>query len=332
MTNLYEIIAEAQQGDAMAQLSNEFGLNPQQTQAAVTALLPAISVGLKRATETPEGLGSLFALMGTQPDLHAMYDDPQAAFAQQGRTAGNQVLSAMFGSPDASRAITTQAQQLSGVTSSILKKLLPILAGMIISGLMRSGSSEARPSAPKTPTADQRGGLGDILRQIFKQGGTEATGQATPMPSAPPKVPSPGGGRMPDLGPGRGYRLPESQSNPSDADNPPLSGGDDMLGQIMREFEKAMREGRLKPVVVGPFEIDIPQQQPAGSGQPPTPGGDILGQILRDILSGKSGQLQVPRQALTSGLGSAVFGNRLEVPNVSQRQIDNIQRLLDRLV
>jgi hypothetical protein len=106
-----------------------------------------------------------------------------------------------------------------------------------------------------------------------------------------------------------------------------------MLGQIMRELEKAMREGRLKPVVVGPFEIDIPQQQqPTGSGQPQTPGGDILGQILRDILSGKSGQLQVPRQALTRGLGSAIFGSRLEVPNVSQRQIDNIQRLLGRSV
>jgi hypothetical protein len=257
----------------------------------------------------------------------------QAAFAQQGRTAGNQVLSAMFGSPDASRAISDQAQQLSGVTSSILKKLLPILAGMIISGLMRSRAGEARPSAPKTPAAEQGGGLGDILRQIFKQGGTEASGQVTPMPSAPSKVPSPGGDGMPDLGPGRGYRLPERQSNPNDADNFPLPGGDDMLGQIMRELEKAMREGRLKPVVVGPFEIDIPQQQqPTGSGQPQTPGGDILGQILRDILSGKSGQLQVPRQALTRGLGSAVFGNRLEVPNVSQKQIDNIQRLLDRSV
>jgi hypothetical protein len=333
MPNLYDILSDAQRGDAFTELGNEFGLTPQQTQAAVAALLPAISVGIKRATETPEGLGNLLALMGSQPDLHAMYDDPQAAFTQQGRTAGNQVLSAMFGSPDASRAVTDQAQQLSGVTSSILKKLLPILAGMIISGLMRSRAGEARPSAPKTPAADQGGGLGDILRQIFKQGGTEASGQATSTPSAPSKVPAPGGGGMPDLGPGRGYRVPEGQSDPSDTDDSPLPGGGDVLGQIMRELEKAMREGRLKPVVVGPFEIDIPQQQqPAGSGQPPTPGGDILGQILRDILSGKGGRVQMPRQALTGGMGSAVFGNRLEVPNVSQKQIDNIQRLLDQSV
>ena len=134
---------------------------------------------------------------------------------------------------------------------------------------------------------------------------------------------------MPDLGPGRSYRVPGSQSDPGDADDSPVPGGD-VLGQIMRELEKAMREGRLKPVVVGPIEIDIPQQQPAGSGQSQTPGGDVLGQILRDILSGKGGQVQMPRQALTGGMGSAVFGNRLDVPNVSQRQIDNLQRLLDR--
>jgi hypothetical protein len=38
----------------------------------------------------------------------------------------------MFGSPDASRAIADQAQQFSGVSSAILKKLLPILAGIYL--------------------------------------------------------------------------------------------------------------------------------------------------------------------------------------------------------
>ena len=69
MANLYEILADAQQGEAIAELGREFGLTTQQTQAAVAALLPAISMGLKRSTATPEGLGNLFALMGAQPDL-----------------------------------------------------------------------------------------------------------------------------------------------------------------------------------------------------------------------------------------------------------------------
>jgi hypothetical protein len=83
MASLYEILANAQQGEAMAGLGREFGLTPQQTQAAVESLLPAISMGLKQSTATPEGLGDLFAVMGQQRDLYAMYDDPRAALSPQ---------------------------------------------------------------------------------------------------------------------------------------------------------------------------------------------------------------------------------------------------------
>ena len=124
MPNLYEILAGAQHGEAIASLGDEFGLTRQQTQAAVASLLPAISMGLKRSTATPEGLGDLFALMARRSDLYAAYDDPRIAFSPEARDAGNAVLSTMFGSPDASRAIAGQAQQLSGISSAILKKLL----------------------------------------------------------------------------------------------------------------------------------------------------------------------------------------------------------------
>jgi len=114
MTTLYDVLANAQHGEALDRISDQFGLTSQQTQAAVATLLPAISMGLKRSTTTPEGLGELLSLVGRQQDLYAMYDDPSVAFSRQGHAAGNAVLSNMFGSPDASRAIAGQAQQLSG--------------------------------------------------------------------------------------------------------------------------------------------------------------------------------------------------------------------------
>lgn len=173
MPNLYEILAEAQNGEAMAEIGRAYGLTQEQTEAAVAALLPAISMGLKRSTDTPEGLGNLLALMAQRPDLYAFYDDPRVAFSPEGFAAGNAALSQMFGSPEASRAIAAQAQNLSGVTSAILKKLLPVIVGMIISGLMRSGSGRAAPQAPQpapAPAPEQGGALIDILRQIFQQG------------------------------------------------------------------------------------------------------------------------------------------------------------------
>ena len=84
----------------------------------------------------------------------------------------------------------------------------------------------------------------------------------------------------------------------------------------------------MKPIVVGPIEIGIPGQAgPVGSDQTQAPGGDILGQILREVLKG--GQAQLPRQ----GVGAAVFGDRLEPGRgVGQAQIDSFQEVLDQFL
>jgi len=336
MPNLYEILVEAQHGEAMTYLGDQFGLTPQQTQAAVTALLPAISMGLKRSTETPEGLGNLFALMAQQPDLQAIYNNPQVAYSSEGRAAGNAALSTMFGSPEASRAIAAQAQNLSGVTSTILKKLLPVIAGMIISGLMRSGSGQAAPQAPRSEP-EQGGGLIDILRQVFGQGQQpEATGQ---QGSSPYGIPPIGDILAPDLSggtttPRTAPPMPKPTDPvpmPTDPGGSAVPGGD-VLGQILRELQKGISEGRIKPVIVGPYEIDIPGKSgPSSPNQPPIPGGDILGQILRAMLGGKAGQAQLPGQ--TSGLGSAVFGDQIETGgDVDQSQIESLQEVFDRFI
>ena len=65
MANLYEILAEAQNGEAITEIGRAYGLTQEQTEAAVAALLPAISMGLKRSTDTPEGLGNLLRPHGT---------------------------------------------------------------------------------------------------------------------------------------------------------------------------------------------------------------------------------------------------------------------------
>jgi Bacterial protein of unknown function (DUF937) len=127
MPSLYEMLDNAHDGEGMAALGREFGLTPTQTEAAVAALLPAISTGLKQSTATLDGLGNLFGVMGQQQNLQAMYDNPETAFGPEGLAAGKDAL--IFGSPDVSRAVIDQAQNFSGVSSNILKKMLPVLAG-----------------------------------------------------------------------------------------------------------------------------------------------------------------------------------------------------------
>ena len=333
MPNLYETLNNAHDGEAMTALGREFGLTPTQTEAAVTALLPAISTGLKQATATVDGLGNLFGVMGQQQNLQDMYDNPETAFGPEGVVAGKDALSVIFGSPDVSRAVVDQAQNFSGVSSDILKKMLPVLAGVVLSGLMRSSSS-GKSASPELPTPSG-GSLGDILGQIFGRGmsglpgASAGPGQKSPPPaSQPPPVPADAGGQ-----PG-----PEG----------------DILGSILREFEKGIREGRIKPVIIGggPVQIPMPggQQGPMPSG-PTTPGapGDIFGQILRDILGGAVGPAQMPqgrqgsspqlkdlsdlskKLGVMGGAGAAVFGDHFEPGReVEKKHLDNIQNVFDR--
>src|SRR5271166_4312287 len=161
MANLYEILDNAHDGEGLTALGRQFGLTSAQTEAAVTALLPAISTGLKQSTATVDGLARLFGMMGLQQDLQDMYDNPETAFGSDGVAAGNDALSVIFGSPDMSRAVVDQAQKFSGVSSDTLKKLLPIVVGTVLSGMMRSGSTKKSVS-PAQP-APSGGSLGDIL-------------------------------------------------------------------------------------------------------------------------------------------------------------------------
>jgi hypothetical protein len=295
-----------------------------------------------------------------------MYDDPQAAFGSDGIAAGNDALSAIFGSPAVSQGVIDQAQKFSGVSSDILKKLLPVLAGIVLSGLMRSGSAGASPPpAQPAPSGGNLGGnlggsLGDILGQIFGRGmpGSPGAPQA-PTRQAPP---------------------PPSQPRPSQpAPLPTDAGGQigpdgDLLGSILREFEKGIRDGRIKPVIIGggPVQIPLPGGQqrpmPSGSDAPQGQPGDVLGQILRDILGGAAGggraagcptrmpqgrqgpspsQGQSPAEEPSpslkdlsdlseqlgrkGGLGAALFGDHFEAgQDIEKSHADSIQSVFDR--
>src|SRR5262245_4105828 len=178
-----------------------------------------------------------------------MYDDPGAAFGPEGVAAGKDALSVIFGSPDVSRAVVDQAQNFSGVSSDILKKMLPVLAGVLVSGLMRSSSSGK--SVSSELHAPSGGSLGDILGQIFGRG----------MPGSPSAPAEPGQKSPPPAN--------QTPSIPTDAGGQPTPESD-ILGSILREFEKGIREGRIKPVIIGggPVQIPIPggQQSPMPSG------------------------------------------------------------------
>lgn len=173
MMNLFDIMQSAQNGQALPNLAQQYGLSLQQTQAALDALLPAFSMGLQRQTRDPYAFGSLAQMMTASPYTRFFeaggYGIPAGA-----QNAGNDVLSQLFGSREVSQAIAAQAAATSGVSQAILKQMLPVIAAMLMGGLSKTSSNE---------------GLGGILGQFAEMMRGQMPGMQ-PAPQQQPQMPA----------------------------------------------------------------------------------------------------------------------------------------------
>lgn len=152
-------------------MARELGISESQAKSGAAALLPAILGGFKKQTQAqPSGLEGLGGLLG-QLGGGGLLDDvlsPRSTNVNK----GNDVLGQIFGSKDVSRTVAQSAAAKSGVDTSILKKMLPMLA-MLVAGYM---AKQQGPAAAQAPSGG-RGGLGGLLDGFLKRG--KSTGGAT---------------------------------------------------------------------------------------------------------------------------------------------------------
>ncbi|PHR61681.1 MAG: hypothetical protein COA43_02840 [Robiginitomaculum sp.] len=178
--NLIEMIMQAQGGKIAQSAGGQFGLNAQQSQSAIAALLPAISSALKKNTASPQGLqGLLGALQGND---HGRYmDNPDVYSHSATRNEGNAILGHLFGSKDVSRAVASHASQKSGIGADILKKMLPMVATMAMGSLSKqtqqpSMASQLAGLALGGGQQRSGGGLGSLLGMLTGGAGRQQRG------------------------------------------------------------------------------------------------------------------------------------------------------------
>lgn len=176
--NLLDMIMSAQGGASAQQAGAQLGLNQQQSQSAIAALLPAISSALKQNTANPQGLaGLLGALQGGQ---HEQYlDNPQMLGQPQTVNDGNAILGHLFGSKDVSRAVAGHAAQKTGIGADVLKKLLPLVATMAMGSLSKQTKAPTMQSAltgmamQHLMGGQKKSGLGAILGAVTGSNGRQ---------------------------------------------------------------------------------------------------------------------------------------------------------------
>jgi hypothetical protein len=179
--NLFDIVSQAQGGNAINNLAEQFGLDQSQAESAVKHVLPAFSKSLQNNTADADGLkGLLGALQGGN---HQRYDDASLLGSQQATDEGNGILGHIFGSKDVSRGVASHVAGQTGISDSIIKQMLPSLATMVMSSLGKQVASSAmRGGIDALLGRGGRGGLfgsllsGFLVKKAF--GSKKPTGQS----------------------------------------------------------------------------------------------------------------------------------------------------------
>lgn len=161
--NILDSIMKAGDGAAVRQIGSQLGLSDAQTASALSALVPALSAGLQRNVQSPEGLsGLLGALSGGN---HQTYIDNPAVLAQPAAVSeGNGILGHVFGSKDVSRQVAAQAGAQAGVSSDVMKRMLPLVATLVMGAMSRHAAQGGGASLAGGGLLDMLGGALDQNR------------------------------------------------------------------------------------------------------------------------------------------------------------------------
>ncbi len=163
MFNLNDILQSAQGGQAINNLAKQFGLSPEQAQAAVQALIPALSAGLAKCATQPGALGSIISAI-TDPNHQASYSSPAAAQSPTAVQKGNDALSQIFGSSHIVQQIAQQASRVTGLRADLLVQMLPVIASMVLGGLATSLHNQGLSNVlGQLASAVEQGNLGSAL-------------------------------------------------------------------------------------------------------------------------------------------------------------------------
>ena len=149
----------AQMGGLEA-IARDLGISETQAAQGVQALAPALMGGFQKQAQSSgaSGLDGLLGQLGgglLDEVLQPQRTDP---------AHGNDVLGAIFGSKDVSRAVATNAAEKSGLDASVLKQMLPLLAMLVTGYMARQNGADAQPGQ-SAPAPEGLGGLlGGLLQ------------------------------------------------------------------------------------------------------------------------------------------------------------------------
>lgn len=140
--NFMDLLNNAGGQDSLGQLGSKLGIGSSDMSGLVGAVAPALMRGFQQQTTSAAGLGALQAALA-KGDHQRYLNAPELMASEEARDDGNKILGHVFGSKDVSRNVAAQAAQNTGIDASLIKKALPLLAGLAM-GVMSKNSNSGR--------------------------------------------------------------------------------------------------------------------------------------------------------------------------------------------
>jgi hypothetical protein len=176
--NVTDFLTGSENTSAIAQIARQFGISEEQAKQAIGSLTPSVTRGLQRRAEEEIGVGDIMDALGK--GNHGRYlDEPAKLEEKATKKDGNAILGNIFGSKEVSRNVATHAAKETGLASTLMKKMLPIVASMVMASLgkklLGGGASSAAAPAESggllTSLLDSDGDgsvIDDVLGMAFK--------------------------------------------------------------------------------------------------------------------------------------------------------------------
>lgn len=165
--NILDSIINAGDGAAVRQLGSQLGLDDAQTTSALSALVPALSAGLRQNLQSPEGLNGLVSALTA--GNHQRYIEEPGVLGDANTVAdGNAILGHVLGSKDVSRQVAASAGAQTGLGPDVMKRMLPLVATLVMGAMSRhtaaGGASSLTPGAGGGGLLEMLGGALDRNR------------------------------------------------------------------------------------------------------------------------------------------------------------------------
>ena len=174
--NITDLLFDKKNTDAIGQLAQQFGINEAQVRDAISSLAPSLSRGLGHHAQKEKGMGGLLDALKT--GNHSRYlDNPDLLGRKETIDDGNSILGHIFGNKEVSRHVANEASKKSGLGATLLKKMLPVVATMVMASLGKNMFGGKSAPAPQESTgfltkmfdADNDGSMvDDVLGMAFK--------------------------------------------------------------------------------------------------------------------------------------------------------------------